>query len=172
MRTLLLTPVLLLVPETAATAAPALSDKPKWEYAELTFRNVPGRPGGVDADGKEVPATPASVSIRWITGAGEVDVKGWDELADKLKAPALKKGSAAFSKIQVLNYLGSEGWELMEQQTSGSAAALFDGPGGRGPGRGPGADRGPGGDRGTGADFPGFRPSPATGTWLLKRRVP
>jgi hypothetical protein len=149
-----------------ATAAPALGDKPpKSEYAELTFRNLPGRPGGFDADGKEVPATPASVSIRWISGAGEVEVKGWDELAEKLKAPSLKKGTAAYQKIQILNFLGSEGWELMEQQTTGAAAALFDGPGARG--------RGPGGDRGASPDFaPGFRAAPGNGTWLLKRRVP
>lgn len=145
----------------AASAAPALGDKPpKWEYAELTFRNIPARPGGVDADGKEVSGTPASVSIRWISGVGEVDVKSWDELAEKLKAPTLKKGSAAYQKIQILNYLGGEGWELMEQQTAGPAAALFDGPGGRGLGRGTGA-----------ADLPGFRATSATGTWVLKRRV-
>lgn len=159
MRPSVLSAALLLIPVTALPAAPALGDKPpKWEYAELTFRNLPARPGGVDADGKEVPATPASVSIRWISPAGEVEAKGWDELAEKLKAPSLKKGTVAYQKIQILNHLGGEGWELMEQQTSG-ASALLDGPGGR---RGPGAaDTGP-----------GFRAASATGTWLFKRRVP
>lgn len=162
MRTFPLCSALLLAIALVGTAAPALGDKPpKWEYAELTFRNLPGRPAGTDADGKEIPATPASVSIRWINPTGEVEVKGWDELADKLKAPALKKGTVAYQKIQILNHLGSEGWELMEQQTAGSAAALLDGPGPRGP-RGPGAFE-------TG---PGFRTASATGTWLLKRRVP
>jgi len=160
MRTLLLSSILALIPVAVATAAPALGDKPpKWEYAELTYRTLPGRPGGVDADGKEVPATPASVSIRWISGAGEVDVKGWDELADKLKAPSLKKGSAAYLKIQVLNFLGTDGWELMEQTGTSPSSPFSDAParGDRGPGA---ADRGP-----------GFR-STATSTWLLKRRVP
>jgi hypothetical protein len=156
MRILLLSAALLIVLATTGTAAPNLGDKPpKWEYAELTYRTLPGRPAGVDVDGKEVPAIPTSVSIRWISGTGEVEVKGWDELAEKLKAPGLKKGSAAYLKIQILNYLGGEGWELMEQQTSGPAQALEAGFGGRGPG-----ERGP-----------GFRSSPAS-TWLLKRRVP
>ena len=172
-RTSLLSTFLILGVATASPAAPTLPDKPpKWEYAELTYRNIPARPGGVDADGKEIPPVPASVSIRWITGAGEMDVKGWEELAEKLKTPALKKGSAAYVKIQILNYLGSEGWELMEQQPAGSAPAPSNLPGGRGGGPGRAAAGAPG-DRGGGADFgTGFRSSPATGTWLLKRRVP
>jgi len=160
MRTLCLPPTLLVILAAAATAAPALGDKPaKWEYAELTYRTLPGRPALVDANGKEVPATPASVSIRWISGAGEVEVKGWDELADKLKAPAIKKGSAAYLKIQVLNFLGGEGWELLEQTGTSPSSPFSDAParGDRGPGA---ADRGP-----------GFRSS-ATTTWVLKRRVP
>jgi hypothetical protein len=163
MRTFLLCSALLLAIAPVAAAAPALGDKPpKWEYAELTFRTLPGRPAGTDADGKEIPATPASMAIRWINPTGEVEAKGWDELADKLKAPALKKGTVAYQKLQILNHLGSEGWELMEQQTAGSAAAFPDGPpGARGP-RGPGAFE-------TG---PGFRTVSSTGTWLLKRRVP
>src|SRR4051794_12302639 len=115
MRTLLLSSALVLGLTPVVRAAPALGDKPpKWEYAELTYRNLPGRPARSDTDGNEVPAVPASVSIHWISGAGEVEVKGWDELADKLKAPAFKKGSFAYQKIQILNYLGNEGWELME----------------------------------------------------------
>src|SRR4051794_23275869 len=160
MRTLLLPSTLLVILAAVASAAPALGDKPpRWEYAELTYRTIPGRPGGVDADGKEVPATPSSVSIRWISGAGEVEVKGWDELADKLKAPSLKKGSAAYLKIQVLNFLGTDGWELVEQTGTSPSSPFSDAParGDRGPGA---ADRGP-----------GFR-STATTTWLLKRRVP
>jgi len=157
MRTSLLSSILVLIPATVATAAPALGDKPpKWEYAELTYRTIPARPGGVDADGKEVPATPSSVTIRWISGAGEAEVKGWDELADKLKAPALKKGSAAYLKIQVLNHLGAEGWELMEQQTASPSRAVADGF-----------------DRGPGAAVPSRAfSSSAPSTWLLKRRVP
>jgi hypothetical protein len=156
MRTL----ILLVIATAVATAAPALGDKPpKWEYAELTYRNIPGRPAGTDADGKEIPATPASVSIHWVTGAGETEVKGWDELADKLKATGFKRGSASFQKIQILNYLGSDGWELMEQQApTGPAAAA---------GRG----GGPGG-RGAADGFAGPVRVSGTSTWMLKRRVP
>jgi hypothetical protein len=147
----------LLVFAAVAAAAPALGDKPpKWEYAELTYRALPGRPVGVDADGKEVPAVPASVSIRWVTGTAEVEVKSWDELAEKLRAPAMKKGTAAFQKIQMLNCLGADGWELMEQQSSSVAAQIAEG---GFPGRGPG-------DRAA-----GFPRSSAASTWLLKRRV-
>ena len=153
MRTLCLTAVLLVA--SLSPAAPALGDKPpRWEYAELTFRTRAARPAGVDADGKEVAAVPATVSIVWITAAAEVDVKGWDELADKLKAPSLKKGTVAFQKMQILNFLGSEGWELMEQ-TVGSTAV--GGLAGRGPGAGA---------------VPEFARSPASSTWLLKRRLP
>jgi hypothetical protein len=145
----------LLFVATCGLAAPTLGDKPpKWEYAELAFRTTPERPAGVDGDGNAVAARPATVTIRWITKEGEVDVKGWVELAERLKAIGYKKdGSAAFQKIQFLNFLGSEGWELMEQGTTGTA---FPGPGAVGGAGGRGPTRG----------------SISSGTWLLKRRVP
>jgi hypothetical protein len=136
-----------------AAAAPAPPDKPpRWEYAELSYRAVPGRPGGVAADGTEVPATPSSVTVHWITKDGEAEAKDWAELAEKLKAKGFKKeGSATYQKIQMLNVLGEEGWELMDQ--GGSAASLSAAL----------ADRGTRGG--------GFRVS-SSSTWLLKRRVP
>ena len=134
-------------------AAPNLNEKPpKWEYAELSYRTSPGRPGGVDANGNEIPATPATVTIKLISGTSEVDAKSWAELAEKLKAPSFKKdGSAAFLKIQFLNFLGSEGWELMEQtgSTSSTVAGFAREPGGR-----------------------GVSSISSNSTWLLKRRVP
>ena len=52
MRTVLFSAILFLGPPATLPAAPALGDKPpKWEYAELTYRALPGRPAGVDADG-------------------------------------------------------------------------------------------------------------------------
>jgi len=157
MRTLSVATLVLLAP--FGLAAPALGEKPpKWEYAELTYRTTPAREAGVDADGKEIPAVPSGVAVRWISGAGEMEAKSWAELAEKLKAPRFKKeGSAALQKIQFLNLLGSEGWELMEQQTTGPSGQMFD----RGGGGFGGRDRGPG----------GFSPFAAS-TWLLKRRVP
>jgi hypothetical protein len=149
MRILSLTALFLMA--ALCSAAPALAEKPpRWEYAELIFRTIPARAGGVGADGVEVPATPASVAIRWITGSGEVEGKGWADLAEKLKASGFKKeGTAAFHKIQILNHLGSDGWELMEQQgaTGTMSGAVF----------------GPDGRRAT---------TTAASTWLLKRRVP
>jgi hypothetical protein len=160
MRSFLYSSALLVVLATTGFAAPALGDRPpKWEYAELTYRTIPARAAGVDADGKEIPATPASMSIRWVTGAGEIDAKGWDELAEKLRFTGFKKnGSAAFLKIQILNHLGGEGWELMEQQ--GSSSTVLD-PRDRGPG-GLGRDR----------EFPRASISVGSSTWLLKRRLP
>ena len=89
-------------------------------------------PRGRGADGNEVPPEPPTVTVRWISAAGEVEVKGWSELADKLKAPALKKGTAAYEKIQVLNFLGGEGWELMEQSGPATTAARASGLGSSG----------------------------------------
>lgn len=151
MRTLSLTALLLLA--ALGTAAPALGDKPpKWEYGELTFRTTPARPAGVDADGNPVAAVPSTVTVRWISAAGEFETKGWIELAEKLKAPGYKKeGSAAFQKIQFLNYLGSEGWELMELPggtTTVQSVAGF-------------------GDRPT-----TVRSAAGSGIWMLKRRLP
>ena len=156
MRTRLLSTALLLALANVGRAAPAAVDKPpKWEYAELTFRAVPDRPAGVDADGKQVPAVPGYLSARWISAAGEVEVKGWEELAAKLKAPELKKGSAAYKRIQILNHLGGEGWELTEPQ-AGPTSVMRD----------PGS---PFGERPRGG---GFGASTSPTTWLLKRRVP
>jgi hypothetical protein len=157
---------LLLALATAATAAPNLGDRPpKWEYAELSYRTIPGRPAGTDEDGKEIPAVPASMAIIWVTAAGEVQVKGWDELAEKLKAAGFKKGSAAFQRIQILNHLGSEGWELMEQQTSTTLNAGRAGMAG-------GNGGGPGGGRGGAGGFTPASLSPGASTCLFKRRVP
>lgn len=135
-----------------AVAVPALADKPpKWEYAELTCRTSPGRPARVDPDGGPIDALPATVTVRWITRDGETETKGWADLAEKLKTTGFKNdGTAAFQKVQILNILGGEGWEIMEHQ-----------------GTAPFQSFGPGGDRPTGKAGP-----TATTTWLFKRRVP
>ncbi|WP_020468467.1 hypothetical protein [Zavarzinella formosa] len=152
MRILSLSALILL--SVSVQAAPTLADKPaKWEYAEVTYRNVPSRPAIANADGSETPATPASVTIRWITVTGEAELKGWGEMADKLKMTAFKKdGSVAFQKLQILNQLGSEGWELIDQQVGQPTSTA----------------RGPG-DGGFGVRTTGVSSS---GTWMFKRRVP
>lgn len=143
--------VALFLTTAAVTAAPALAEKPKWEYAEVTFRTIPARAGGVDADGNQVAATPSSMVIRWLSVAGEVEAKSWAELAEKLKATNFKKdGSAGAQKLQILNAFGADGWELLEQQ-SGTTVTGF---GATGPGE------------------RGARTTSATGSWLFKRRAP
>jgi hypothetical protein len=81
----------------------------KWEYAELMVRSTPARPAGKDKDGNEVPGGEPKTTIRWTTGAGEINLKGWDELAEKLKATVKKEDSMSLQKIQVLNALGADG---------------------------------------------------------------
>jgi hypothetical protein len=158
MRTLSLTALLLTA--GLSLAAPQLGEKPpKWEYAELSYRTIPARPGGVDADGNQIAAVPASAAVHWISGAGEIDAKSWEELAEKLKAIGIKKdGSPALQKIQFLNYLGSEGWELMEQ--GGTSVQTVTGPGG--------LAGGPGGGGGRGMPLR----TTTSSTWMLKRHVP
>jgi hypothetical protein len=124
----------------ALSTAALADDKPvKWEYAELSFRGQPGRPAGKDKDGNEAPATQGTLSLRWTTGTDDISVKGWDELAEKLKVQLKKDSSTASQKIQVLNSLGSEGWELVDTQAVSPVVAGgmgnppgggFGGPGG------------------------------------------
>jgi hypothetical protein len=98
-------------------AAPGSPGKPaNWQYAELSYRYIPAQGAGTAADGTVVPGRPAAEVVRWVTAEGEVEAKAWADLAERLKAPALKKdGSAAYQKVQVFNFLGSDGWELVGQ---------------------------------------------------------
>jgi hypothetical protein len=83
---------------------------------------------------------PGALSVRWITGAGEVELKSWAELTEKLKTPFIKEGTAAFHKVHALN-AGGDGWELMEQ-TVGTRVSPAGGFGGGPKDRGPGARSG------------------------------
>jgi hypothetical protein len=119
------------------SSAPALGEKPvKYEYAQLWYSRTlaaqpgmggppggprgagampaPGGPGGPGGFGMQ----PAAVetSIRWTTAQEEVVTKEWEELADKLKAPAAKKQSPlTVHRLRVLNALSAEGWELLDR---------------------------------------------------------
>jgi hypothetical protein len=98
------------------STVPAPTDRPvvKWEYAELTYRRYAGFPGGVTATGTVFPGQPDTEVIRWVTAEGEVEAKGWADLAERLKAPAFRPGgSAASQRLQLLNHLGGMGWELV-----------------------------------------------------------
>ncbi len=97
------------------SAAPALGDKaPTWEYAELKAERVFTRPGAGGQPG--APPVPPQVVIRWTTAEGEIEEKGWAEMADKLKAPPPKKEGlpATVHKLRVLNRLGADGWEVID----------------------------------------------------------
>jgi len=115
-----------------ASAAPALGDKPvRYEYAELQYSHIfraAGQPGAAGAKG--VPLVP-QLSIKWITADEEIEGTEWDDLANKLKAPAPKKDGTSVTqhKLRVLNRLGTDGWEIVEHTgtdgTSGRAAWFF-----------------------------------------------
>jgi len=98
-------------------AAPALGDKPvKYEYAELQARMTVARVAilPVAPAAPAAPAAQPTPGIRWTTGEEEITFKSWEELADKLKAPAKKDATVTQHKLRVLNQLGAEGWEMVE----------------------------------------------------------
>lgn len=101
----------------------------KWEYAELTYRTVRMAP----AEGEEAPRT--GYTIRWTNGSDEYEAKSWGEVADKLKLAAFKKdGSPALQRLQVLNQLGKEGWELLSSSSNAGLSSTGSGAGGAGAG--------------------------------------
>jgi hypothetical protein len=116
----------------SSRGAPALGDKPpRWEYAELhvqrsvVLRPLPA-PGGAAAN----PAPAPTVIVRWATGDDEVQADSWEQLAEKLKAPAAKKeGTPTVHKLRVFNRLGADDWEVVDHTgtdgTVGTATWLF-----------------------------------------------
>ncbi len=60
----------------------------------------------------------ARVSIRWVTGDDEIEATSWEDLGAKIKVPPAKKGASAEAhKMKVLNFLGSQGWEMVSNQS-------------------------------------------------------
>jgi hypothetical protein len=154
---LLVTALWFVLPERPATiTAQQPPQVAKWEYAELSCRVTPGRPAGRDKDGNDVPPGQGAVAIRWTTGGEEVTVKGWDELAEKLKVQVKKDASVSQHKIQAMNALGAAGWDLLAQEASAPGVQAVGMAPGIGPGPGGGVMRVPG----------------VTTTWLFKRRMP
>lgn len=115
----------------AAEPEPAPKAGERWEYAELYYSSAatkgrgqaggPGGAGGVGgpggAGGVVMPKRLAS-SVRWVTEAGDLEAANWDDLATKLKMPAVKDATAAALKVKVLNHLGRQGWELVSSTTT------------------------------------------------------
>jgi hypothetical protein len=108
----------LFVPRGAS--APALGDKPvKFEYAELTYTRTLVAPAG--QPGAPLPHANPQDTIVWSTSQEEVKAKSWEELADKLKAPAAKKEvSATVQRLRVFDRLGADGWEVIEHTDKGA----------------------------------------------------
>src|SRR4051794_27938011 len=77
MRPLLASAALVLGLAVPCAAAPGLPDRPpKWEYAELTYRATLDRKGGgFGGNGAETPPPTPTVTVRWVSGEGEVEVK-------------------------------------------------------------------------------------------------
>ena len=124
--------VLALVGGSSGKAAPALGEKAAlWEYAELHVQRSLNAVRILPAPGA-APAAPAqaNLTIRWSTLDEEVTAESWEQLAEKLKAPASKKeGTPNVHKLRVLNRLGADGWEMAEHTgtdgTTGTANWVF-----------------------------------------------
>jgi hypothetical protein len=95
-------------------AAPNLGDKPvRYEYAELTFTLRFLAPAA--QPGAPPPQAVPQVTVVWSTSQEEVKATGWEDLADKLKAPAAKKdGSPTMHRLRTFDRLGQDGWEVIE----------------------------------------------------------
>jgi hypothetical protein len=95
-------------------------EKVRWEYAELSVRT--GTPFPRDAD--ERPKS--SVTIRWTTDKEEQSFTGYADFAEKVKVGGFKKDApTTHQRIQVLNHLGNEGWELAESGSMTSGVAIL-----------------------------------------------
>ena len=65
-----------------------------------------------------MPAKESSTTLRWTTGADDLTLNGWGELAEKMKFEFKKDSTPVSQRLQVLNALGSAGWELVDQQVT------------------------------------------------------
>jgi hypothetical protein len=111
----------------------------KWEYGELHHYERSGSSAGPDKIFES--------SIDWISREGFVRSYGWTAMADKLKAPELKKDVIKHAdkdtekkelegvhRLRCLNHLGDQGWELVSHERNndnGESLWVFKRPGGR-----------------------------------------
>src|SRR5262245_48744794 len=83
----------LLLSVLLATAAPvpAPTAKPadRWEYCEVQAREGVAL-GALPAPG----AAPPAWVVQWVTAAEVVEVMGWDDMAARMNAPAIKKDAS------------------------------------------------------------------------------
>jgi hypothetical protein len=75
------------------------------------------------------PVAVPRMTLQWSTGDEDVQATSWDDLATKMKIPqATKDAKTPASKMKVINYLGSQGWEMVshhEPITSGPTVWTF-----------------------------------------------
>ena len=101
----------------------------QWEYAELYHHARIG--------GETGPNTVFMPAVDWISGDGFVRILGWEGMAEKLKAPALKPDAVAgankvadgaVQRLRVLNHLGRQGWEMIshdQNEGNGNSRWIF-----------------------------------------------
>lgn len=90
-------------------------EKVRWEYAELAVRTLPSFAKDGDEKAK------ATQTIRWTTDKEETTYTSYADFAGKVKMDGFKQDApATHQRIQVLNHLGNEGWELVESTSNTS----------------------------------------------------
>jgi hypothetical protein len=95
-------------------------EKVRWEYAELFVRTIPA----FQKDGDERPKAPTT-TVKWTTDKEEATFTSYADFAGKVKMDGFKvDASPSHQRVQILNHLGHEGWELVESgsMTSGVAS--------------------------------------------------
>ncbi|HEX4610576.1 MAG TPA: hypothetical protein VH092_20470 [Urbifossiella sp.] len=80
----------------------------RWEYAELSSRTTTA----FAKEGED--RSKSTLTLRWTTDKDETSFKSWAEFAKHIKAEVKEDGTTTLQRIQVLNCLGNQGWEMAE----------------------------------------------------------
>jgi hypothetical protein len=118
--------VLLLIALPCSAFAQEGKPAEKWEYGELRHYERAGTSANLDNVFRS--------AIDWISAEGFVRSYGWPAMADKLKAPELKRDLVknaekdeleAIHRLRFLNHLGDQGWELVAHQRNERGESLW-----------------------------------------------
>ena len=92
-----------------------VADATEWQYAEIEFTRgtSPWFPSGASGTGGD--------HLQWSTAGASADGRSWRDLASKMKIPVPDK--AASAKLVVMDFLGSQGWELVDATVPTGQAA-------------------------------------------------
>ena len=115
----------LLVVASAGQAQPP--ERVRWEYAELSVRSVsPGFFGKDKGEQPKAATTDSSTTVKWTTDKEEATFAGYADFAEKVKLVGFKKDTSLnHQRVQILNHLGNEGWELVESVSGPARTMLF-----------------------------------------------